>query len=129
MLQKSVPAVRKAFSRISLFVFSIFTLVYAHPAYAEEIKVFGTEMNADANQAAGQLADKLIGLVNLFAGFVGAVLFGVLVYAGFKIMTTGDNPQENARAKAIMLYGIGGAALVFFAWLLTKAVIGHLAKT
>ncbi|SHJ44153.1 hypothetical protein SAMN02745219_02575 [Desulfofundulus thermosubterraneus DSM 16057] len=85
-------------------------------------------MNADANQAAGQLADKLIGLVNLFAGFVGAVLFAVLVYAGFKIMTTGDNPQENARAKAIMLYGIGGAALVFFAWLLTKAVIGHLAK-
>ncbi len=128
MLQKSVPAVRRAFSRISFFVFSIFTLVYALPAYAEKIEVFGTEMNADANQAAGQLADKLISLVNLFAGFVGVVLFGVLVYAGFKIMTTGDNPQENARAKAIMLYGIGGAALVFFAWLLTKAVIGHLAK-
>ncbi|SHJ65043.1 hypothetical protein [Desulfofundulus thermosubterraneus] len=53
MLQKSVPAVRRAFSRISFFVFSIFTLVYALPAYAEKIEVFGTEMNSTLTVKAG----------------------------------------------------------------------------
>lgn len=126
---KEVLTIRRLFSRTAAVALSISAWAYALPAYAANIEVFGSDMKADAGQAAGQLADKMIGIVNMLAGFVGVVLFAVLVYAGFKLMTTGDNPQENARAKSILLYAIGGAALVFFAWLLARAVVGKLSAS
>ncbi|MGB9791125.1 MAG: hypothetical protein ACPLTR_00930 [Thermacetogeniaceae bacterium] len=85
---------KKAASALSAFVTSALLWMNVMPAYAAtKIEVFGEEMNgADATQAAGELANKAIGLINMIAGFVGVILFGVLVYAGFKVMTTGDNP-------------------------------------
>ncbi|RDV81224.1 hypothetical protein [Ammonifex thiophilus] len=98
------------------------------PALADEkITPFG--IKGDTAQAAEQLASKVKDVVNLVAGFAGVVLFAVLVFAGYKFMTSADNPNEHARSKSILLGALGGALLIFTAWLLTQAIIGKLSAS
>lgn len=58
-------------------------------------------------------------------GTVFALQFSVIVlaYAGFKYMTSGDNPGERKEANRLLTNVVKGIALIIGAWLMVRLII------
>jgi hypothetical protein len=57
-------------------------------------------------------------LVKFAIGFAAIVLFVLILIAGFKFITAGDNPKAAESAKMTLTYAIGGLFLIFISYLI-----------
>lgn len=72
----------------------------------------------------------LIGqLIGAVMGLVGVILFGYMVYGGFKWMTAGGDQKAVTDAQTIIRNAIIGIVIIVAAYAISNFVIGTLANT
>lgn len=73
-------------------------------------------MNEPANF--NQLEDVVGSFVSAIMGFIAIVLFIMIVWGGFKYITSGGNPDAAAAARKTMTFAIAGLLVVASAYLI-----------
>lgn len=68
--------------------------------------------------------DKLLAdALNIFSVIVGVLAVIMIIYAGFRYVTSGGNPENTKSARNTILYAIIGLVIVAFAQLIVKFVL------
>ncbi|OGM14921.1 hypothetical protein A3A76_02215 [Candidatus Woesebacteria bacterium RIFCSPLOWO2_01_FULL_39_23] len=57
-------------------------------------------------------------IVTTILGFAGIALFAMLIVGGFKLMTSGGNPEAAQAARKIVTYAVGGLLVIALAFLI-----------
>ena len=57
-------------------------------------------------------------VVQVILGFAGIALFVLLIFGGFKYITSGGDPKAVESAKATLTYAIGGLIVILLAFLI-----------
>jgi energy-converting hydrogenase Eha subunit B len=79
---------------------------------------------ADLSTDAGSNANRLITtIVNILSGLVGAVAVIMIIYAGFRFVTSGGNSETVGKAKNTIIYAIIGLLIVAFSQLIVHFVL------
>lgn len=68
-------------------------------------------------------------IVNLITFIVGAVAVVMIIYGGFKYITSGGDPGKVTSAKNTILYGLIGLVIVAVAQVLTRFIITYTTDT
>lgn len=68
----------------------------------------------------------VMGIVEVFLGFLGILFLSYIVYAGYLWMTAGGNDEKVAKAKSIIRNSIIGLAIIVSAYGITRMVICNL---
>jgi heme/copper-type cytochrome/quinol oxidase subunit 2 len=79
-----------------------------------------------AAQAEGKLTTTLNNLINLFSVIIGFVAVFMIIFAGFRYITSGGNDTAVASAKNTILYAVVGLIIVALAQFIVKAVLRSL---
>jgi hypothetical protein len=79
---------------------------------------------AAEGEADSQLANTVNSLINLFSIIVGAVSVVMIIYGGFKYMTSGGSDDGTKAAKNTILYALVGLVIVLLAQTIVKFVFG-----
>jgi hypothetical protein len=79
---------------------------------------------AAEGESDSQLANTINGLINLFSIIVGAVSVVMIIYGGFKYMTSGGSDDGTKAAKNTILYALVGLVIVLLAQTIVKFVFG-----
>lgn len=88
-----------------------------------------TTANAATYGAAGDLPTLIGNLIQLALGFVGLIVFGLFLYAGFLWMTAQGNEEQVGKAKQMMGNAVIGFVIVTAAYAIASFVIGQIATT
>ncbi|HEX5797610.1 MAG TPA: pilin [Candidatus Saccharimonadales bacterium] len=76
-------------------------------------------------QSAADRADSLIAeVINLITIVVGILAVIMIIYGGFRFVTSGGNPENTKAARNAILYALVGLVIVAFAQLIVKFVLG-----
>ncbi len=74
--------------------------------------------------AQGTLLDYIQNTINWTLGFIGIIVFILIIYAGFMYLTAGGNQGQAESSVKILTNTVIGALILFFAFVLTNAIIG-----
>lgn len=92
----------------------------------------GCNVDADGNPVAGTdtAESKVSGIVtdaiNLISIIVGILAVIMIIYAGFKFVTSAGNPETTKSARNTILYAIIGLVIVAFAQFIVKFVLSKI---
>ncbi|MBI2410529.1 MAG: hypothetical protein HYV32_01350 [Candidatus Kerfeldbacteria bacterium] len=67
-------------------------------------------------------------IINTVLGIIALLAVALLIYGGFRYMSSRGNPQEVDKAKNVLKATIAGLVLVMVAWSITTYVIGKIQK-
>jgi hypothetical protein len=84
-----------------------------------------TEGNDPQVKANKLLAD----IINIISVIIGVLAVIMIIYAGFRFITSGGNPEHTKAARNTILYAIIGLVIVAFAQFIVKFVLGKLNQT
>lgn len=88
------------------------------------LKVDDDPGGGDCKSAAGStLDDKIAQVINILSAIIGVVAVFMIIYAGFRYITSGGNDAGIAAAKKTILYALVGLVIVALAQLIVKFVI------
>lgn len=65
-------------------------------------------------------------IIKIVLGFLGVLAVVLILYAGFKWMTSGGNEEKVGGAKKILVAGVIGLALILSAYLIANFVINRI---
>lgn len=65
---------------------------------------------------------KVVNLVTIIVGIVAVIS---IIFAGFRFITSGNNPQEVTRARELIIYAIVGLVVAAFAQILVRYVLDN----
>lgn len=108
---------------VGLGCFSVFVLLQPDIAFAQ------VDPGLDAVATAGGIATEsdlptIIGrIINIFLSFMGIVLLGLMVYAGFLWMTAGGEAEKVNQAKKTMMNAVIGLIIIVSAFAITNFII------
>ena len=85
----------------------------------------GTSTNSDENKLAATVST----LINLFSLAVGAVSVIMIIFGGFKYMTSGGSDDKTKDAKNTILYALVGLVIVVLAQTIVKFVFSRALTT
>lgn len=108
------------------------TMAFAQSTGLDAIKSGAQKAAGGAGLASSSSPDlmTLIGqLIGAVMGLVGVLLFGYMVYGGFKWMTAAGNDKAVSEAQAIIRNAIIGIVIIVAAYAISSFVIGTLANT
>lgn len=97
----------------------------------EQIKTLGTVSGLVDSESKGvpQSPQQLIAyIISISLGFIGMIFFLFSLYAGFLWMTAHGNPTQVETAINILKTSIGGIAVIFASYLITREVINFIFK-
>jgi hypothetical protein len=78
--------------------------------------------NVDGVATLGGFEDVFASIVGVLLGLSGVALFLMLIVGGYKLITSGDNPQNAEIAKKTITYAIGGMVLIASAYLILRFI-------
>lgn len=131
-IRKNIFSKRTAISVLFMVVFLFATgLVFfkTNLALAQEADVFG------ANQLEGEVA--LAGtdirvivakIIRATLGLLGIIALGIILYAGYTIMTSGGNEEKVAKGKKILINAIIGLVIILSAFSIAQFVLYRLGE-
>ncbi len=67
-----------------------------------------------------------IQIVNLVLSFLGLIALIIVLFGGFKWMTSGGNQEQVSKAKKILIAGLIGLVIIILSWGITSFVISQL---
>jgi hypothetical protein len=65
-------------------------------------------------------------IINWLLGFIGIIVFVIFLFAGFEYATAGDNPDKVKSAQSRMVNAIIGLLILFFAFVVSNAVLSFI---
>ncbi len=83
----------------------------------------GTTANAGGYSAAGSLPTLIGNIIEVALGFVGLIVFAIILYAGFLWMTAQGNEEQVGKAKQMMSNAVIGFIIIVAAYALTSYVV------
>ncbi len=128
----------KIISKLGLYIamLALFILPLAVPAFAHAATEFqdklcsGTDLSlsgtGDCSSSAGASTDVnsiITQAVNIFSGIVGIVAVIMIVYGGFRYITSGGDSAKVTAAKNTIVYAIIGLIVVALAQFIVRFVL------
>lgn len=101
---------------ISLFVFS------ALPALAQ----YGIDYGTLTGLGTKDLRAGVMGIVNALLGFLGIIAIVIILWGGFRWMTSAGNEEKVGEAKKVITAGIIGLIIIFISYAIAAFVIKEL---
>jgi hypothetical protein len=117
----------KTIARLLTILFC--AVVFCLPIIYAQAQDINTELNTVAETAAlpeTPLPVIVGNILNIFYGFLGLILFGIIIYAGYTYMTSGGDPEKTKKAKNWLKYGIIGLIIILSAFAITSYIISKL---
>ena len=74
----------------------------------------------------GEIADTIVRVVQYVLGFVGIILFVMIIYGGILYMTAAGNEEQAKKAKSVLTYAIIGIIIVAFSFIIAQFAINAL---
>jgi len=74
----------------------------------------------------GEIADTIVRIVQYVLGFVGVILFVMIIYGGILYMTAAGNEEQAKKAKSVLTYAIIGIVIVAFSFIIAEFAINAL---
>lgn len=104
------------------------TPVLAAPADADYFWTGGTDTDVRGILALGSADPRqvIVNLINIALGFLGILAVVIIIFAGFRYMTSGGNEDARAQAKSMLMSAIIGLILIFAAFALAQFLINTL---
>lgn len=91
----------------------------------EELPPVGAIPDPEATGVAGgSLLEYIQNIINWGLGLVGIIVFLLIIYAGFMYLTAGGSQDQTKSAISILKTTVIGSVILFFAFVLTNAIIG-----
>jgi hypothetical protein len=106
---------------VSLFAFSMMTSV----AFAQ-ISIPGS-IGGTFGLGTQNLYQTLTGIVNVLLGFLGVLAIIVILFGGFKWMTSGGSEDKVAGARQMIVAGVIGLAIILAAFAVVQFVVRNVA--
>ena len=69
--------------------------------------------------------EQLKGILSIILGLIGAIALLIIVYAGFKFVSSQGDPQKVATARMTILYAVIGLVVAVFAFTIVQFVLGQ----
>jgi len=111
--------------------FFLFTLLFASavlsPVQAQNIglEVNGKSLGETSGLSGNDIRTTGVQIINVILGFLGIIFTALLVYSGFKWMTSGGSEDAIASAKKTIWAAIIGLIIVLSAWSITTFVLSR----
>lgn len=128
-LNKTVASYFLRVATVFVFLGLIFTvtLVVTEPVFAQETDTFGLQPIQDTiklgNEDIRVIAAKIIVVI---LGLLGIIVFGLILYAGFLIMTSAGNEEKVAQGKKVMINAVIGFIIIVSAFAIVEFVLKSL---
>jgi hypothetical protein len=81
------------------------------------------QANCNPNQATNSINDTIATVINILSVIVGIVAVIMIIYAGFRYITSAGNEQNIATAKRTLIYAIIGLIIVALAQVIARFVL------
>lgn len=65
-------------------------------------------------------------IINWLLGFIGIIIFGIMLFAGFEYATAGDDTDKTKSAQSRISNAIIGLIIVFFAFVASNAILSFI---
>jgi amino acid transporter len=72
------------------------------------------------------LVEAITIIINWILGFVGIIIFGIFLYAGFEYATSGGDSSNAEKAQKRMVNAIIGLIIIFFAFVASNAILSFI---
>ena len=106
-----------------LTVISLFALA-TMPVLAQD--PFGLNYGTELPLGTKDLRAGIMGVVNVFLGFLGVIAIVIILYGGFVWLTSAGNEEKVGQAKKIITAGIVGLIIIFISYAIAVFVINQL---
>ena len=103
---------------------SIFALSVV-PALAQSLDT-GIEYGTYTGLGTKDLREGIMSIVNVLLGFLGILAIIIILWGGFRWLTSGGNEEKVGEAKKIITAGIIGLVIIFTAYAIATFVITQL---
>ena len=90
---------------------------------SEAIGVTPQNMPEDTGLFTGTLSEALTGIINAALTLVGVISLAVIVYGGFRWMTSAGNEETVSEAKRTLTAGVIGLIIIIISWAVVNFVI------
>jgi hypothetical protein len=70
----------------------------------------------------------IVKIIQILLGLIGAIFVSLMVFAGFRYMTSAGNEEQTKKALAQIKDAVIGVAIVLSSWLITTAVLRYLTR-
>ena len=96
--------------------------------------VADAQLTVDVTQISGVATDTdiavtIVRVITWIIGIAGAVAVAMLVYGGFRYITSAGNEDQLELAKTVITYSIVGIIIVLIAYVITVTVSNFITKT
>lgn len=109
----------------TLLVASFMLAITITPAFATSVNV-GLNYGTLSGLGTKDLREGIMGIINVLLGFIGIIALVVILWGGFRWMTSAGNDEKIVEAKKIISSGIVGLILIFISYALVSFVIINL---
>ena len=124
-----MTSLNKAFTRVvamgTVAMAPVMTLAADNPFNTSKTQLEGSVKTASGLQS-GDLPTIVGNIINVVLGFLGILLLGYLLYAGFLWMTAGGSDDQVKKAKLIIQQSIIGLVIIAAAFAISTFVLGSL---
>lgn len=90
---------------------------------ADGKEVFVDEKDHTTLKAENRVTKLINDIINLVSILAAIVAVFMIIYGGFRILTSAGNPESNKAGRSAILYALGGLLIVAFAQVIVKFVI------
>ncbi len=104
----------------------IVTAPVVHAQQLEAEDILDSSFGETAGLGQADLKDSIAGLIRVVLGFLGIVAVVIVLMGGFKWMTASGSDEKVEEAKALLLAGIIGLAIILSAYAITTFVVASL---
>ena len=94
---------------------------------AQNASDFGVNDLEDVNLGSKDLQDTIAGIVNIILGFLGILTTLIILFGGFKWMTSQGSSEKIDEAKKLISSGVIGLVIVFTSYAIAQFVLKSLA--
>lgn len=135
---KKIKALLTSFALFSMVAAPVAApaVVYAQDSATEQGLCAGTNLDVndtscevDSEAAGERVNDILTTIINLFSLLVGVVSVIMIIFGGFRYITSGGNDSSVASAKNTIIYAIIGLVIVALAQFIVRFVLSKVTGT
>jgi len=113
-----------------LLVFSFSSGVHASNLWDQQDLLDGGVESAfgESKSSPTDIRYQIVKIINVILGLLGIITVILMIYAGFRWMTSAGNEDSISSSKAILKNAIIGLVIISFAWSITLFVLRRLDK-
>lgn len=110
---------------VTLAIFAVIFALTAMPVLATSLDT-GINYGTATGLGTKDIREGVMSIVNVLLGFLGILAIIIILWGGFRWLTSGGNEEKVGEAKKIITSGIIGLVIIFTAYAIATFVIEQL---